>query len=115
MFEREISRVLICAGLGHIPKIPVRFHGGWRRSDRLLLSPAAGRHCKKQGWIGWWRSIFGDDISLSDAGRREFEKRHLDWVTQFDSDWRPYDEDGRFADDGGRSPVTSHHSTSKGG
>lgn len=109
LFEREVTRVLICAGLGHIPETPVRFHGGWRRSSRLLLSPAAGRYCKKQGWIGWWRSMFGDDISLTDAGRHEFDRRHPAWVAQFDCDWRPYDEDGRFADDGGASSASSQN------
>lgn len=104
LFEREVTRVLICAATGRIPDIPVPYYGGWSKSDYLLLSSVAGRHCRERHWIHWSTSILGDDLSLTDAGTVEFERRHPAWLAQFDSNWMPYDSAGRWADDGGKSP-----------
>jgi hypothetical protein len=101
--EDEITRTLLCAKHGHIPARRRRLHYDRVAFDDALLARFAGCECKDRGWITWYRSIFGDEISLTASGEAEAEKRAVGWARGADVSLCWIDDDGRFADDGGNA------------
>lgn len=101
--EHEVTRVLIAAKTGSPP--PRLFRGCWGStwSDELL-STFAGDIAQERGWLRWFQSILGDEISLTPAGKAEYEARIFDWHKQHDVSNCPIDIGGRWADDGGYVP-----------
>jgi hypothetical protein len=102
--EQQETRVLIFGLTQSIPPMRVRewWNGGRvRMDDDALLSRAAAASCREKGWTHWFCSVFGDEIYLTDAGKAEAERRHVDFLASFDANNAALDADGRYDDDGG--------------
>lgn len=79
--EHEVTRVLIMAKTDVMPPRLRLYNRRIIRSDDLL-AVFAGRVAKERGWIWWFCSIFGDEISLTPDGERE-RIRAIDAGTPF--------------------------------
>lgn len=104
--EHEVTRVLITAKSGHIPLRLYRGYWGSTWNDERLSS-FAGELCHERNWITWFRSILGDEISLTPAGEAEYSARIFDWHRQHDVTKCQIDIGGRWADDGGLIPEAT--------
>ncbi|WP_269581927.1 hypothetical protein [Roseibium sp. Sym1] len=101
VIEQEITRVLLCAMNGTVPpRCSSSWFGRAYESDDLLAK-FAGVECRERGWIWWFVSVFGDEISLTQAGEEEARKRQVEWLRTKDVSLRHIDDIGRFEDDGG--------------
>ena len=98
--EDEITRVLMYGLTRSIPPSISRNHFGRVYESDDLLSNFAGRLCRERGWINWYRSVMGDEVSLTKAGEAEAEDRAWDWARRRDVTLGPIDDLGRLADDG---------------
>lgn len=102
--EDEITRVLMYGVTRSIPMSISRNHFGRICESDDLLSNFAGRVCRERGWIDWYCSVLGDEVSLTKAGEAEAESRSWDWARRRDVTLGPIDDMGRLADDG--APLT---------
>lgn len=99
--EDEITRVLMYGLTQTIPPRITRNHLGRIYETDDLLANFAGGVCQERGWIRWYRSILGDDLSLTPAGEIEARHREWNWLRRRDVMLGPIDDNGRWADDGG--------------
>ena len=74
--NQQQMRVLVCALNGTIPLVfRTEVRGDFiQDGDMFLLSRQATRQCRDDGFIYWFSSPFGDQISLSDKGKLEAKK-----------------------------------------
>ena len=98
--DHEITRVLV---YGLEERLPPRItnHYGRRYHTYDFLARFAGKYCRDKGWIYWFVSVFGDEISLTKEGMAEAKARRWGWYAGLDSTTCPYDDAGRWCDDGG--------------
>ncbi|MBO6755727.1 MAG: hypothetical protein JJ902_05340 [Roseibium sp.] len=101
--DDEITRVLLCAMDGIVPARRYVLASGRISHSDELLARFAGVECRKRGWISWFVSIMGDEISLTPDGEVEARKRQIEWLREGDVSLRYIDDVGRFEDDGGPS------------
>lgn len=99
--DDEITRVLLCAKNGTLPARRYVLPNGRISHSDELLARFAGAECRERGWIHWFVSFMGDEISLTPAGEDEARKREIDWLRDCDVSLRYIDDVGRFEDDGG--------------
>lgn len=99
--EHEVTRVLTMAKTGLMPPRLHLYNRQIIRSDELLAN-FAGRIARDRGWIRWFCSILGDEISLTPDGEREYDARVYDWHRQQDVENCLIDIAGRWVDDGGQ-------------
>lgn len=103
--DDEITRVLMY-GITKVipPRITLTHYGRVHTSDELLAN-FAGRVCEERGWIRWFRSMLGDEVSLTPAGEAEALSRAWEWARRHDVTLGPVDDFGRFDDDGAPHPA----------
>lgn len=101
--EDEVTRVLLCAQSGTLPPRLHRLPYGRIVMEDALLANFAGGVCEDRGWIRWYRSILGDEISLTPAGEIEAKARSWDYARRKDTTLCPIDDLGRLDDDGAPS------------
>lgn len=102
--EDEITRVLLYGLTRSIPPRITRNHYGRPCESDDLLANFAGGVCRENGWINWYRSILGDEVSLTPAGEAEAQSRAWGWARRRDLTLGPIDDLGRLDDDG--SPAS---------
>lgn len=98
--EDEITRVLMYGLTRTIPPRISRSHYGRIYESYDLLSNFAGAVCKERGWIRWFRSVLGDEVSLTPSGEAEARSREWGWLRRRDVTLGPVDDKGRLEDDG---------------
>lgn len=98
--EDEITRVLMYGLTKSIPPRITRNHYGRPCESDELLSSFAGGVCRERGWISWFCSILGDEVSLTPAGELEAQSRAWAWARRRDLTLGPVDDLGRLDDDG---------------
>lgn len=99
--EDEITRVLVFGLADFIPPRRYRLHNGRTVDHDELLARFAAAECRERGWLHWFVSVFGDELSLTPEGEAEAGRRYPDWVKGRDVHHAPIDALGRWADDGG--------------
>lgn len=101
--DDEITRVLIYGLTQSLPpRLSRNAYGRVVEGDELLARFAGGE-CREKGWVRWYGSILGDELSLTPAGKAEADSRAWGWARRRDVTLGPVDDFGRLDDDG--APV----------
>lgn len=101
VLDDEVTRVLMYGLSQKIPPRLYRFNHRTLVEYGELLSDFAGAICRENKWINHHRSIFGDNVHLTDAGEIEAKNRVHGWHKSMDADTSKIDTFGCWADDGG--------------